>query len=231
MLYVGRGLSYPNRPLPFAGENQPPRVAIDESVWRREQAALQPGSRPPAPGQLALLQAFLNSHFDLVDEWGADLLASRAGLESWMAQRGLLGRRARLAETDVARTLTVREGLRHLIAAQHPTTTPTDRKARRSLDQAAAGSFFELRFAADGLRLMPTGARPLDRALGTLLAIATAAMLDGTWSRFKSCPGHHCGWVFYDRSRNNSGRWCSMTVCGGREKARAHYRRHRTRGD
>ena len=192
---------------------------------------MQPGSRPPAPGQLALLQAFLNSHFDLVDDWGADLLASRAGLESWMTERGLLARRDRVAEADVARTLTVREGLRQLIAAQDQTSPPPDRKVRRSLDRAAAGSSFELRFATDGLRLMAAGERPLDRALGTLLAIAAVAMLDGSWSRFKSCPGHHCGWVFYDRSRNNSGRWCSMTVCGGREKARAHYRRHRTRGD
>jgi predicted RNA-binding Zn ribbon-like protein len=52
-------------------------------------------------------------------------------------------------------------------------------------------------------------------------------MIDGRWQRMKACPGEHCGWVFYDHSRNNSGRWCSMAVCGGRTKARAHYRRQR----
>jgi predicted RNA-binding Zn ribbon-like protein len=63
-------------------------------------------------------------------------------------------------------------------------------------------------------------------ALGVLLAITAVAMADGTWSRLKVCPGEHCGWAFYDGSRNRSGRWCSMAVCGGRSKARAHYRRH-----
>jgi len=203
------------------------QVALDDSVWRREQAAPQPGSRPPAPGQLALLQAFLNSHFDLVDDRGADLLASRAGLKSWLVARGLIARGDRVTEDGVARTLTVREGLRQLIAAQEGTTPPPGGKARRSLDRAVAGASFELRLAGDRPCLTPTGDQPIDRAVATLMAIATSAMLDGSWTRLKSCPGHHCGWVFYDRSRNNSGRWCSMTVCGGREKARTHYHRHR----
>ena len=55
-------------------------------------------------------------------------------------------------------------------------------------------------------------------------------MLDGTWVRLKACPGRDCGWVFYDHSRNQSARWCSMKVCGDREKARAYYQR-RTAGD
>ena len=50
---------------------------------------------------------------------------------------------------------------------------------------------------------------------------------DGSWARLKVCPGVDCGWVFYDHSRNNSSRWCSMAVCGGRTKARSHYRRRR----
>jgi predicted RNA-binding Zn ribbon-like protein len=213
--------------LHFAGESPSVQVALDDSVWRREQTAPQPGSRPPAPGQLALLQAFLNSHFDLVVDRGADLLASRTGLKSWLAARGLIARGDRVTDDDVAQALTVREGLRQLIAAQDGTTPPPGRNARRSLDRAVAGASFELRLAGDRPRLTPTGERPLDRAVATLMAIATSAMLDGSWTRLKSCPGHHCGWVFYDRSRNNSGRWCSMTVCGGREKARTHYHRHR----
>src|SRR5206468_6998227 len=65
----------------------------------------------------------------------------------------------------------------------------------------------------------------VDGALGLLLAIVAEAMLAGGWARMKACPGRHCGWVFYDRSRNRTGHWCSMAVCGGREKARAYYER------
>ena len=35
--------------------------------------AVQPGGRQPAPGTLALVQAYINSFFDLEGEWGADL--------------------------------------------------------------------------------------------------------------------------------------------------------------
>jgi predicted RNA-binding Zn ribbon-like protein len=204
---------------------------VEDGAWRREQTSPQPGGRPVAPGQLALLQAFLNTHFDLVDHWGADLLASPGGLRSWLASRNLIARREPLTEVDVTRALTVREALRQLIASQGGTVAALERDAQRGLDEAVAGASFELRFTVPGPRLAPTGEAPLDRALGVLLAIAASAMINGRWSRLKSCPGHHCGWVFYDLSRNNSGRWCSMTVCGGRQKSRAHYHRHRARGD
>jgi predicted RNA-binding Zn ribbon-like protein len=197
---------------------------VEDSVWRREHARPQPGLRPAAPGELAVFQAFLNSHFDLGDNWGADLLATPPGLAAWLADRTLIAPEDRLDERAVDRALTVRDSLRGLIASGG-----ADSGARTlgPLNGAVAGASLELRFSEAGLRLVPVGAEPLDRAMGTLLAIAAGAMFDGTWSRLKSCPGHHCGWTFYDRSRNNSGRWCSMKVCGGREKARAHYHRHR----
>jgi predicted RNA-binding Zn ribbon-like protein len=85
----------------------------------------------------------------------------------------------------------------------------------------------ELRFALDGPRFVRCRRGGLDAALGVVLAIAARGMLDGTWERLKICPGDDCGWAFYDHSRNRSGRWCSMLVCGGRAKARTHYQRHR----
>ncbi len=62
--------------------------------------------------------------------------------------------------------------------------------------------------------------------MGLIVSYAAVAMLDGTWSRLKACS--ECRWAFYDRSRNSTGNWCSMAVCGGRVKQRAHYAR-RTR--
>jgi len=65
----------------------------------------------------------------------------------------------------------------------------------------------------------------LDGAIGALYAIVNRAMIDGSWQRLKACPGRHCGWAFYDHSRNQSARWCAMMVCGDRVKSRAYYRR------
>jgi predicted RNA-binding Zn ribbon-like protein len=40
--------------------------------------------------------------------------------------------------------------------------------------------------------------------------------------QLKTCPLEDggCGWVFLDRSRNGSRRWCSMSDCGARAKSR-----------
>jgi predicted RNA-binding Zn ribbon-like protein len=45
-------------------------------------------------------------------------------------------------------------------------------------------------------------------------------MVAGNWTRLKACPRDVCGWIFYDRSRNSSSRWCAMSVCGNRTKTK-----------
>ena len=61
-----------------------------------------------------------------------------------------------------------------------------------------------------------------------IVAIVYEAMVDGTWERLKACPADDCQWAFYDESKNRSGTWCDMAVCGNRAKVRA-YRERRTR--
>ena len=189
---------------------------------------VQPGGRPPAPGDLALVQAFVNTHYDLEFEHGAELLATPAGLGQWLAARDLIEPSGpSLTDRDLARAVAVREGLRSLARANSDGETAAHVPALAALNDAAIGGAVELRFDADGPRFVRPQLGGLDAALGVVLATAARAMLDTSWQRLKICPGDDCGWAFYDHSRNRSGRWCSMSVCGGRAKARAHYRRHR----
>ena len=194
-----------------------------------ESAAAQPGGRPPAPGDLALVQAFINSHYDLEVEHGADLFATPSELGRWLSARGLLAASARLRARELSRALAVREGLRRLAAGNNHAGASATAARLQGLNQAAAGASVEIRLEPAGPRFVAAGAG-LDGALGHVLAITATAMLDGTWRRLKVCPGDHCGWAFYDHSRNQTGRWCSMSVCGGRAKARTHYHRHRVQG-
>jgi predicted RNA-binding Zn ribbon-like protein len=46
---------------------------------------------------------------------------------------------------------------------------------------------------------------------GQLLTSADIALV-------RACPGQACGWLFLDRRGRR--RWCTMTTCGNREKAR-----------
>ena len=81
------------------------------------------------------------------------------------------------------------------------------------LAEHGLGEDAELRFA------------PRGDALDGVVAIAFAAMLDGTWSRLKAC--RNCRWCFYDYSPNRSATWCSMQLCGNRKKTRAYRARQR----
>lgn len=40
------------------------------------------------------------------------------------------------------------------------------------------------------------------------------------FSRVRVCAADGCGWAFVDTSKNGKRRWCSMQLCGNREKAR-----------
>ena len=179
---------------------------------------VHPGGREPAPEPLRLVQAFVNT----VDrEHGPDLLADTAGLKEWLGRHGL-ATTVRAGDEDAARA--AREALRSLLWANND--EPYDAAAADVLAHAARRAGLEPTFEPGRAALVARGAG-LDAALGRILAIAFAAMLDGGWRRLKACPGHRCGWAFYDRSTNASATWCSMQVCGGRAKAGAYYRRRR----
>ena len=186
-------------------------------------APIQPGGRAPAPGALAVVQAFINTHFDLEEQWGADVFSGPAALHRWLDRHGLATGETPTGEADLLRALDLRERLRALAGENgNGATRP---RALGELNAAAGGAPSEVRFTSDGPRFVPAHAPGVAGALGALLATTAAAMIDGSWWRLKICPGEHCGWAFYDHSRNQTGRWCSMSVCGGRAKARAHYRR------
>jgi predicted RNA-binding Zn ribbon-like protein len=190
--------------------------------------ALQPGGRAPAPGQLALVQAFINTHFDLGSDYGAEVLDSPSALSRWLVASRLLDRGAVADEDDLHRALEVREGLRVLAGRNGAPGDPPGSDPLARLNSAAAGARAETRFTADGPRAVSPERDGATGAIGVLLAVTAQAMIGGSWARLKVCPGEHCGWAFYDHSRNQAGRWCSMSVCGGRAKARAHYHRKRS---
>jgi predicted RNA-binding Zn ribbon-like protein len=183
--------------------------------------APQPGGRQPAPDRLAIVQAFVNTYYDLAD--GGEVLSTPAALEDWLARRDLFSRRCTLDRHDLERAVAVREGMRALAFSNNG--RELDQQAIDAMRRASKGAGTEIRLGPDGPEFLTRHATNLDGPLGALLAISATAMIDGSWSHLKACLGRDCGWVFYDRSRNQSARWCAMHVCGDREKSRAHYRR------
>jgi predicted RNA-binding Zn ribbon-like protein len=80
-------------------------------------------------------------------------------------------------------------------------------------------------------RAKPTGLRPLDwvaaDAVDELVLAVGRLMEREDLSKLRECQDHGCGWLFLDRSKNASRRWCSSGDCGNRARAKRHYQRAR----
>lgn len=187
----------------------------------------QVGGRRPAPGDLALVQAFVNTSWNL-DDGNRERFTSPEAIRAWLAERGLLEPGTELGERHLTRVLDVRTGLRAMLFVNNG--APVDPEAIDRLDDA-------LRVPGPTVHLHPSQ-RPdfrirrdgLDQALALIATVVAVAQLDGRWPRLKACGGIDCGWAFYDHSRNQGSSWCAMSVCGARAKARE-YRRRQRRGD
>jgi predicted RNA-binding Zn ribbon-like protein len=91
---------------------------------------------------------------------------------------------------------------------------------------AAALAKATIEMRSDGARWRWPLSEPIpETILGPVALSAVGLLREGDPTRLKQCPGEHCGWVFFDMTKNRSRRWCEMSVCGNRAKAKAHYRR------
>jgi predicted RNA-binding Zn ribbon-like protein len=68
-------------------------------------------------------------------------------------------------------------------------------------------------------------AEPRYAAVVAVLVMALDAMATGEWRRFKLCRDPECRASYYDSSRNATRIWCSMKLCGSRNKMRRHRER------
>ncbi|RPI32638.1 MAG: zf-CGNR multi-domain protein [Actinomycetota bacterium] len=180
---------------------------------------------PPnaAPGDLELVRAFVNT-IDL--ESGVDAVARPDTLAAWLRERDLLDPGASLEAADVARAAEFREALRELLLATNE-RAPAPLGALAIVNTAGRRGRLAVNLQPDGSSRLDPHGRGVDAALARLLALVHRAHVDGTWLRLKACRNDTCRWAFYDHSKNRSGAWCSMGVCGSRVKARRYRQRRR----
>src|SRR5919108_3529916 len=173
-----------------------------------------------APGRLDLVREFLNTY----DVMGAkDALTSTDALAEWLSERSLIDASGRFDDRDLDRALDFREALRGLLLANIGEDVDPAVVAR--LNAAAERARVVVRFSGDAATSLDPHGTGADRAIGALLSIVYTSMAEGTWRRLKVCRDHDCQWAFYDHSKNRSGTWCTMAVCGNRNKARAYRKR------
>lgn len=177
----------------------------------------------PAPGDLEDVQRFMNLH-EHVPGSAAEVPPSREVLEAFLRERALLEDPAPFTDAD-------RQTALELIRALHAKVR-TNLGVRMNdqqvavIDELAQRAGLHPHFGHGGPVLVPSE-RGVAGALGRLVATAFLADLDGSWGHLKECSSDDCEAVFYDRSKNHSGRWCSMSRCGNRAKVRAWRERQR----
>jgi predicted RNA-binding Zn ribbon-like protein len=160
---------------------------------------------PVLDADVDLLVDFLNT---VDEEEGTDELSDDPATAAWLRDHSLS------LSTDIS------------------VDSATARAIRTALRDAAAEAGAPTVFDAVPVTLGigPDGEPALTspHPLGRLLITAVRLGLEDRWQRIKLCDMHTCRYAYYDGSRNTSGRWCSMKVCGNRAKTRAFRERHRT---
>ena len=163
--------------------------------------------------EIDLLVDFVNTR-DVEEE--TDSIAEPAQLTEWIAER--TGEQLpELDAADVERVHGLRESLRGLMLVNNGGEGAGDLEPIR---EAAERSRFRLAFDPEGgLALTPARADLSGFEASLLLALEHLQCHDA-WPRLKACTDETCQWAFYDATRNRSRTWCSMDVCGNREKTR-----------
>lgn len=174
-----------------------------------------------------------------------EMLLSYEDLLDWVERVGLLGRLdagelRRLASGDPAlaeharqEAVSLREAIYHLFVAaargQQPVKADLDR-----LNQALAEAMRELKVGYDKGQyawLSEPGRGQLHSFLPRIARSAADLLTSDELGRVGVCADENgCGWLFFDTSRNHSRRWCDISSCGNRAKARRHYARSKTQG-
>jgi predicted RNA-binding Zn ribbon-like protein len=198
---------------------------------RPSRASPQAARREPdigqAPGDLATVQAFVNT---LDIEQGTDALTTPADLDRWLRHAALTGaaddgacQQDLPGPRELATAVELREALRGVLRSHAAHSDAAQAAARVARVAATLRAGFDAD-QAGRIVVVPadTGVRA---ALTRLLLIGAEAATAGTWQRLKVCSADDCQWAFYDRSPTHSGCWCSMQICGSRAKSRAYRRR------
>jgi predicted RNA-binding Zn ribbon-like protein len=159
----------------------------------------------------------------LDDRRRVDRLADPGNLRKWLTATGLESSARATAVRSAAKDSLV-QCRETAYAVLHPLAVGEE---PRAADLAVLRELIE-----DAVRTASlVGARPLSWQADSIVDQVRLSVWrffeDEDLNRLRQCGDHGgCGWLFLDRSKNGSRRWCSSADCGNRARARRHYQRH-----
>ncbi|MFI5610883.1 CGNR zinc finger domain-containing protein [Amycolatopsis sp. NPDC051903] len=176
-----------------------------------------------SPGGLGFVHDLLNTlsagkprETDLLGEVADAQAWLDAALQRWAEDTDRPAERVELTVDDVEHLRDLRDELR--AATGHDTEDAGALSSAPVLLQPGPGG---------RLRLEPRGTGWRRVASIALIEVLEAQRAD-RWRRLKTCRNNRCAVAFYDRSRNNSGVWHNVQVCGNAVNLRAYRARKRS---
>lgn len=164
-----------------------------------------------APGRLDDVRKFLNT-FDF--ETDADPLAGPDRLGEWLAEYAPA---APGRQHDLTQIRAFREALRGVLEAN--AGEGDSAAAWGGLTPYLEASRFTMTLSPAGRPALEPEGAGASEVVSRLLSVVYDAFGSGEFTRLKSCRRQSCRYAYYDRSKNGSGAWCDMAVCGNRVKA------------
>lgn len=190
----------------------------------------------------ALCLDFVNTVDNRPTSAPKELLHGYHDLVAWARQAGVVTarqaealerearRRPREARQVLERSRAVRETL-FAIFSDVSGDRRLSEASLQALNPALASALGHLELSPERGRAQWTWTEgpALERVLWPVLRSAADLLTSEDLSRVRECASGACAWLFVDRSKNHSRRWCDMTVCGNRDKVRRHRQRRRRR--
>jgi predicted RNA-binding Zn ribbon-like protein len=172
----------------------------------------------------------------------SDNLHDYDSLVSWSKRHGLigteeaesLGRHARQsgkAGSTFRRAIELREAIYRVFSAAADDKKPNDRDLE-VLNGFVSESMAKSKIVREGkgfrLACYGTGVAP-DMMLWPIARSAADLLTSERLVDVRECANveEGCGWLFLDESKSHSRKWCDMSSCGNRAKARAFYEAHK----
>jgi len=172
---------------------------------------------------------FANTRYWRGQDTPTETLNAPEDLAAWTTANEGLKLAKPPARREFERAIEVRELIHRLFDAHASEKSPAARDVEalnEALSEAPARTTLK--------RERGTYAWDVDMRSGTALALLAPVL----WSagdllagprldKVRRCANPECGWLFLDDSRAGKRRWCSMSACGNRAKARRHYHKSR----
>lgn len=174
-----------------------------------------------APEPLRFAQRFVNTRNQMR---GYDLLGSPEQAREWLEESGY-DSVGYIRGDELARLRELREKLRDILLSHNLGTSPETAEASSRLTGLVSNTAPGVSFDSEGRPFLSSLSNGTGRVIEELLIAVVGAGYEGTWQRLKACANEECRWIFYDASKNRSGSWCVMEICGSRAKMRSYRER------